>query len=428
VIFRNKANIFAAMYVYKIMGLRLLFISLLFTFSVTVQADSTHQFVKDQFYKKLITLDSQIPVFYNNNVRLEILNMQKNTGGKTAEMIAKGKFVMSHFQPFFDSFNLPRELALLAVVNTFLNPEFTDYETGASGVWPLSFSIAKRYGLITNSYVDQRRNMELSANVFANYIFDLENIYQNWHMAITAFYAGPINLNIGIRKAGNSLEYDKIHEQLNPNQQNCIERFMALRYFINFPDEHKIQPGKYYYHPFDTVCTPVSISLDLVADKLEEKRTVISSLNPDYREGIVPDINGCRCFKIPATKKVLYLEKRNEIEKIDSVSPILIDPNRNIPIVTNESDKDETQTKPQVSGSSDPKLIYYTIKPGDNLHLLSKVFDCTINELKRWNGMSNNTLYAGKKLKVYVPGNRIPEYKKIDSMTMSQKQALMRKK
>src|SRR5690606_31184601 len=104
---------------------------------------------------------------------------QKNTGGKTAEMIAKGKFVMSHFQPFFDSFNLPRELALLSIVNTFLNPEYTDYETGASGIWPLSFSIAKRYGLITNSYVDQRRNMELSANVFANYIFDLENIYQN---------------------------------------------------------------------------------------------------------------------------------------------------------------------------------------------------------------------------------------------------------
>src|SRR5690606_32898579 len=143
-------------------------------------------------------------------------------------------------------------------VNTFLNPEYTDYETGASGIWPLSFSIAKRYGLITNSYVDQRRNMELSANVFANYIFDLENIYQNWHMAITAFYAGPINLNIGIRKAGNSLDYAKVHEELNQKQQNCLERFMALRYFINFPEEHKIQEGKYYYHPFDTVCTHVS--------------------------------------------------------------------------------------------------------------------------------------------------------------------------
>src|SRR5690606_3555071 len=123
---------------------------------------------------------------------------------------------------------------------------------GASGIWPLSYSTAKRYRLVTNSYVDQRRNYWLSAQVVASYLSDLERIYQDWHFTISAFYAGPINLNMAIRKAGNTLEYSLVHEALDQNQRLCLEKFMALWYVLNFHSEHKINESKFNLPLSDT--------------------------------------------------------------------------------------------------------------------------------------------------------------------------------
>jgi len=386
---------------------------------------SRNTFVKDQYFKKLEQLSSPIPVFYNNAVRIEIMQLLKNQGQKTSEMIGKARYAIKQFGPYFDSLGLPPELAIISVVNSDFNSGYVEPYTGASGVWPLSYSTAKRYRLVTNSFVDQRRNYWLSAQVVASYLSDLERIYQDWHFTISAFYAGPINLNMAIRKAGNTLDYSLVHEALDQNQRTCLEKFMALWYVLNFHVEHKISESKFSLPMSDTICTSVALSLDYVADKLEVKKSIVSQLNPDLIEGIVPEIPNCTCFRIPSDKIDEYREKRGEIEihssDLDSTTPPPIP-------IEGEIIKTPTGVPVNVDVSSDPKLIYYTVKSGDNLGLLSKLFDCSINEIKKWNNMSGTMLYAGSKIKIYVPGDKIAEYKKINTMTAAQKQALARRK
>jgi len=403
-----------------------LFGLLTFLGSFQVKSDSLRLlFQQDPYFKKLDALNGSIPLFYNGAVKAEIQTLLKNTGQKTADLLGKAQFAVKHLGPYFDSLGLPPELALLAVVNSQFQTNFVDPSNGASGVWPLTFSTAKRYKLITNAYVDQRRNLFLSANVTANYLLDLERIYQNWHFAITAFYAGPINLNMAIRKAGNTLHYENVHLALDENQRACLEKFMALQYVFHFASEHKINEQKFNLVGSDTVCTSIALSLDFIADKLELKPSLVRQLNPDFLEGIVPIIPGCNCFRLPKDKIEVYKENREVFE----IKPAEMDTTTPPPIpLEGEVIKTPTGVPIQKNVSSEPKLIYYTVKSGDNLGLLAKLFDCSINEIKRWNAISGTMLYAGAKIKVYVPGNKMEEYKRINAMSAAQKQALARRK
>ena len=44
--------------------------------------------------------------------------------------------------------------------------------------------------------------------------------------------------------------------------------------------------------------------------------------------------------------------------------------------------------------------ISYTVKSGDSLGKIAQKNNCTISDLKSWNGIKGNTIYAGQKLKI----------------------------
>lgn len=411
----------------------LLFLVLFFAAgAIQSQTDTSRTtYAKDPYFLKLSKIQSEIPVFYNNGVRLEIMNLLRNQGHKTSELLGKSSFAIKNLGPYFDSLGLPRELALISVVISQFNTNYVEPSTGASGVWPLTYSTAKRYRLITNSYIDQRRNLWLSTSVAAKYLYDLEQIYQDWHFVISAFYVGPINLNMAIRKAGNSLDYPLVHESLESNQRQCLEKFMALWYMYNYHNDHKINENVYAIPQSDTVCTSVALSLDYVSDKLGAKQSVVTLLNPDFIEGIVPEIPNCTCFRLPTALVQNYKTQRDSIEiRVQQQDTMQRDSTQrdSTPTVAPANMKTPTGVPVNTDVSSDPKLIYYTVKKGDNMGLLSKLFDCSIHEIRKWNNLRGNVLYAGAKIKLYVPGNKISEYKKINTMSASQKQALARRK
>lgn len=375
---------------------------------------------EDEFFKRLQGLNLPIPHFYNESVRTQITTLL-NKKSEASQWIAEGNFALEFLGPFFDSAQLPRELALLAVSNTRLKPQFVAPNTGASGIWPLTYSVAKRYRLITHSFVDQRRNIERSTQVMVQYVTDLENIYQDWHFTISAFFAGPINLNMAIRKSGNTLDYKAVHESLSIEHRQCLEHFMALTYLMHFYSEHQIVPGKYKPIETDTVCTSVGMSLAYVADKLELKKSELKSINPEFLEGLIPNIPDCMCFQLPTHVINRYRELRDSIEIKDTITAEAIQQGEVSP-------QSPTGIPRELPSSSQSVLIYYTIKSGDNLGLLSRIFDCQIRDIQKWNNMRNTMLYAGKKLKIYVPANKEATYRKINNMTMAQKQALARSK
>ena len=75
----------------------------------------------------------------------------------------------------------------------------------------------------------------------------------------------------------------------------------------------------------------------------------------------------------------------------------------NTPVVTDE------EVKPSI------ETIFYTIKKGDNISLIAKNNNITVDDLKSWNNLDNNVVRAGEKLKIQKTADVIAEVSKKDT-------------
>ena len=180
---------------------------------------------------------------------------------------------------------------------------------GASGMWALTYAMAKKYDLTTNSYVDERRNANKSTGVAAVYFKDLNVIYQDWLKTLVAFRCGPINMNMAIHKANNSLDYGIIHNKLQLEFQNAAVNYFAFWYIWNHYAEHRIVPVKYKLPDTDTVQVQREISLSSVAYHLNISEVVLKECNAELRIGIVPTSYNTLGLKLPKDKVAEYHAK-----------------------------------------------------------------------------------------------------------------------
>lgn len=61
---------------------------------------------------------------------------------------------------------------------------------------------------------------------------------------------------------------------------------------------------------------------------------------------------------------------------------------------------------PAGPGGDGLRRVQYTVRRGDTLHEISRRFQCTVAQLRDWNGLSGADIKAGQKIVVYVDGSR----------------------
>ena len=64
------------------------------------------------------------------------------------------------------------------------------------------------------------------------------------------------------------------------------------------------------------------------------------------------------------------------------------------------------------------------VKNGDNLGDIADWFDVPVGDIKSWNKLRKNAVKYGQKLTIWVDGNKIGYYKKVNKMTASQKKKI----
>lgn len=423
---------------------RLLLVLVLIVSSMNLMGnpnDSTYS--KDPYFLKLVKTNSQVPIFYNEQVRKQIQVYLRNLNNSTALLIGKTQFYNNLYGHYFDSAGIPRQLFLVTAAYSNSDPLFSDAD-GASGMWALTYAIAKKYMLNTNSYVDERRNPEISTQTAAKYFKDVQFIYQDWLKSLVAFRTGPINMNMAIHKAGNSLDYAKIHNMLSPNYQNAAVNYMAFWYIWNFYAEHKIIPVKYKLPETDTVQVQREIGFNAIAFNLNISEEVLRQNNAELRLDIVPVSYNSKGLRLPKDKITEYHQKQNilfppTITMVDSsvTDSLILDDQGILPRITRNTDTVNTQEEEeeedapkQTNVKKEPTTvtIIYVVKKGDGLLLIADIFDCRVSDIKKWNGMRKDAIFKGQKLKIKVPKNKAAYYKKINTMTMAQKRKLAKKR
>jgi len=415
------------------------FLWIVFVFNVVAAlADPTDSsFVKDPYFQKLLKTNSQVPIFYNENVRRQIGVYIKNLNNSTAILIGKTQYYYNLNAQLFEQNGVPKQLFLACAANSESNPTFVDLD-GASGMWALTYAMAKKYDLTTNSYVDERRNANKSSKVAATYFKDLNLIYQDWLKSLVAFRCGPINMNMAIHKANNSLDYGVVHNKLQPEFQNTAVNYFAFWYIWNYYAEHRILPVKYKLPDTDTVQVQREISLSSISYQLNISEEVLKQCNSELRISIAPTSYNVIGLKLPKDKIGEYHAKLSVLfppafifsdtllkDSLNLGEHIVIKPPIEQPVVESD-DTEEEPAKPKAVDKS-KVTITYVVKKGDGLLLIADLFDCRTSDIKKWNGMKREAIFKGQKLKIQVPKAKVAQYKKINTLNLAQKKKLAKR-
>ncbi|HET7629226.1 MAG TPA: peptidoglycan DD-metalloendopeptidase family protein [Bacillales bacterium] len=96
----------------------------------------------------------------------------------------------------------------------------------------------------------------------------------------------------------------------------------------------------------------------------------------------------------------LHFEVHNglwNVHKTKAVDPLLVLGNDQPPASSVHASGIDKSSPDETAGAK----IVYTIKKGDTLWALSRMYDVSVNELKRWNGLSSDLIIAGDTLVIH---------------------------
>lgn len=343
--------------------------------------------IPDSVYiERLQKMNSFISLPYNNIIRNYIITYTERIAKQSETMLGLSKYYMPIIEEIFDQYDLPLELKAMAIIESALNPRAVS-RVKAKGMWQFMYSTAIRYGLLINSYVDERLDPIKSCHAAARYLQDAYRMFGDWPLAIASYNCGAGNVNKAIRRAGTK-DFWSVYPFLPRETRGYIPSFIAALYMLNYYPEHKLTPAQISMPVHtDTIKVTKMLHFDQVEHYTGLPKQQLRDLNPQYLHDIVPGIEREYILRIPYNYTGKFIEHEKEIYKYkDSVyfSPA-------------------TLKKIKDSGSSNSQRITHKVKKGETLSHIALKYGVKVKDIQRWNGVKTN-IRVGQRLVIYKGG------------------------
>ena len=347
--------------------------------------------VPDSVYvERIAAIRSAIPLTYNDDVRRWIgIYLRKKS---LPQLIGLSRYYFPILEEAFLSYGLPEELKYLAVVESEFKPTAKSHK-GAQGLMQFMPGTAKQYGLVWDSFRDDRLDPFKAADAAARLLADNYRRFQDWPLAITAYDFGPGNVQAALERAnllGQGQDYHSAREhffgsmgrgKLSQEAREYMGKFVAAAYVFHYYPQHGIVADE-AVAPTEMVEFEVTdlLHFQQVSDLVGVPIETLQRYNPQYYRQIIRGRDG-DVLRIPseyigdfvAMEDSVYLHKRDEL-----LGPRVI-------IRT-------------ASGEVLPAETTYTVVRGDNLSKIAHKFGVKIDDIKRWNKLKNNNLRIGQVL------------------------------
>ncbi len=181
---------------------------------------SIPQYSEQEYVAFIDKLNSDVPMRFYPRVS-EILSLYIEKTNSSSKALAYSIFLGEQFAKSLKKHGLPNALKHLPFALTAMN-NMAQGETGASGLWQLNYSTARREGLDIDSYVDERKNIEKATEAACVELSRLYELYQNWELALGAYACGPSNINKTIRRLNNERDYYMLYPKFWKRYSSCF--------------------------------------------------------------------------------------------------------------------------------------------------------------------------------------------------------------
>ena len=402
---------------------------------------------------KALAHETTMPLTYNVHVKsfIELYAIRRRQ--QSSRMLGLSYVYFPMFEEYLAKYNLPLELKYLAMVESALNPT-AGSRAGAKGLWQFMLGTGKEYGLRVTSLVDDRFDPIKETEAACQYLQSLYERYGDWFLVLAAYNSGPGNVNKAIIKAGGVKNYWAIWPYLPAETRGYVPAFIAVTYVMNYAPEHNLYPQNpgLLLHGTDTVLVHQRVGFNQINECIGVPMTDLEFFNPQYVKRIVPATEESPCALRMPTKYTLrfvqledsiysyasHSQKVQEVieEKVEAVSESFVHVVKKGESlgsiarkyhVTVASLKKWNHLKRETIKVGQKLTIYrsggapktqvnkntknsgnktststktHTVKKGETLSSIAKKYHVTVNEIKKWNNLKNNTVKIGQKLKI----------------------------
>jgi len=415
----------------------------------------------DTLKARLKRLDEKTPfrISYNPSLERVIKSFLIRKKGLMGRMLTASQFYFPMFEQVLDNHNIPLEIKYLSIVESALNPKAKS-RVGATGLWQFMYGTGKMYDLNVSSYVDERSDPIASTKAASKYLSKLYAIFGDWDLALAAYNSGPGNVNKAIRRSGGHTNFWNIRTFLPRETAGYVPAFLATMYLFEYAEEHGItmKNAERPYFETDTVHVKNTITFDQISKVVGITTEELEVLNPSYKLNIIPKIEGKPyVLRLPksmigefvSNEKEIYAYAEKQLEALEKPLPQLVQTKNQIrykvksgdylgkiaerygvgvsqikrwngmrsnnlrigqrltiyprkpyiPSSKNIVSKSKNTTVSSATIADGSKI--HTVRKGDSLWTISRKYPgVSIENLRQWNGLSNNNLKPGTKLKL----------------------------
>lgn len=330
---------------------------------------------------KLQRIQKEIPLPYNSHIQL-FIEKYSHDRYKTylSNMLSLGTYYFTIYDKIFDEMGVPNQLKYLSIVESALNPHAVS-RAGATGPWQFMFATAKMMGLVIDRHEDQRKDPIAATYAAGKYLSEMYDMFGDWHLALAAYNCGPGNVKRAIERSG--LENPNFWELINflPKEtRNYVPAFIALTYVLEYKEDFGIEvKGTHLFPEYEVVNIKQSVSFKELAASLNVEVDVLKDMNPQYKRAIInASLDKPKRIILPPVDPIYY----------DQVYAVLYD--KPIQAVN-------TLVAENVEEFDEEELVY-SVKRGDNLGSIARRYKTTVQNLKAWNNLKSNNLSIGQKL------------------------------
>lgn len=375
------------------------------------ESGTTPVFSDDVYCQRLAAMNEVSSFGFDcNEVTLSSIRNWAATRRNFAKIIlGRSKMYFELYEEKLSEYGIPLELKYLSVIESALQPRIKSH-AGATGLWQFMYATGKHYGLLDNSYVDERMDPAKSTDAACRMLKKLYNIYGDWNLALAAYNAGPGNVNKAIKRSGGKRTYWEIRPFLPRETQNYVPNFIAAAYLLTHYTEHNIvpAPAKIHYAQLDTMCLSRGIHMQSIEQLIKWELTDIQSLNPVYKTTYIPTTYPPQCITGPLDKigllvsleDTLYAIERKMYGSGGNTPP----PTTNSGTINNNqlvvSDPKSTPIVPDKKTIIKTEYTYHRVKAGESLGKIAAQYNTSVQNLMKWNNLSTTTVSVNQLIKI----------------------------
>jgi membrane-bound lytic murein transglycosylase D len=248
-----------------------------------------------------------VPIQMNKQVRAYLVYFSTERKAVITRYLSRSTRYLPMIKEVFQEAGLPEDLAYLAMIESgFDNKAYSP--AAASGMWQFIKGTGLRYGLVIDSYVDERRDPEKCTRAAANYLLDLYKQFGSWYLAAASYNCGEGRVQRELNQSNHKNFWELSANQCLPTEtKNYVPQMIAATIIAKNPEKFGFKNVP-YLPPVNNDKVPVTetTSLTAAAVAVNVPAEEVAELNPELLRGITPPETPNYMLNLPPKSKELF--------------------------------------------------------------------------------------------------------------------------